>query len=188
MTDGSETGGKRSGIPWRVLGWGGVAVLLTIPLIARFPWTLSDFIVAGAMLGGSGLVLELLVRVSPNVFYRIGAGFAVLAALGLVWVNGAVGFLGGEDNPANLMFGGVIAVAVLGSVIGGFKAGGMARAMFAAAAAQVAVGLIGLAAGWASPGGEGVKEVAVGTILFGGLWLVSGGLFRRAARTQALAA
>ena len=181
----SSTRGGWRAFPWRLAGWGAVAVVLLLPLITGAPWTLFDYVVAGALLGGVGLALELVVRASSSLFYRAGAFLAVAAAVLLVWVNGAVGFLGSEDNPANLMFAGVIAIALLGSVIAGFRAGGMAWAMFAAAAAQVSVGALALALGWSSPGDAGLYEVVMGTSVFGALWLVSGGLFRRAAETVA---
>jgi hypothetical protein len=156
-------------------------LILLLPLVTGADWTLFDYIVAGALLGGAGLVLELVVRASGSLAYRAGAGLAVAAAFLLVWVNGAVGFLGNEDNPANLMFAGVIAIAVLGSVIGGFKAKGMAWAMFVAAAAQVSVGVIAWTQGWTSPGDAGLYEVVMGTSIFSALWLLSGGLFWKAA-------
>lgn len=179
MTTQTERGPR--GLPWRLIGWGAVALLLLLPLVLGAPWTLFDYIVAGALLGGVGLVLELVVRASGSLAYRAGAGLAVAAAFLLIWVNGAVGFLGNEDNPANLMFAGVIAVAVLGSVIAGFKAKGMAWAMSAAAAVQVSVGVIALTQGWTSPGNAGLYEVVMGTSVFGAMWLLSGGLFRKAA-------
>jgi len=54
--------------------------------------------------------------------------------------------------------------------------------MAAAAAAQLFAGVVGLAAGWASPGGAGIYEMVVGTSLFGALWLIAAGMFRIAAR------
>ncbi len=174
----------RRGFPWRAVGWGGAALLLTLPLVADWPWTISDFIVAGVLLGGAGLMLELIVRASGDPFYRAGAGLAVAASILLFWVNGAVGFLGDENNPANLMFFGVILTAWLGSVLAQFRPAGMARAMFAAAAVQLAVGVIGFAAGWASPGNSGIYEVVMGTSLFEAFWLGSAGLFRIAAAHQ----
>ena len=184
----THTDGGRRGIPWRLVGWGAVVLILLLPLVTGAPWTLFDYIVAGGLLGGAGLVLELVLRASGSLAYRAGAGLAVAAAFLLIWVNGAVGFLGNEDNPANLMFAGVIAIAVLGSVIARFRAAGMAWAMFTAAAAQVSVGVIALALGWSSPGNAGLYEVVMGTSVFGALWLLSGGLFRKAAEKQTDAA
>ena len=186
MADYREEHHRRGGrvVPWRIVGWGGVAFLLLLPLVTGAPWTLSDFIAAGAMLGGAGLLVELAVRASLDPAYRAGAGLAVAAIFLLIWVNGAVGFLGDEDNPANLVFIGVIAIAALGALLAGFQPLGMARAMFAAAAAQVAVGIAALAAGWGSPGYAGVYEIVLGTSLFTLLWLTSATLFLKAARDQ----
>ena len=177
----NTTAGGRRGIPWRLIGWGAVGLILLLPLVLGAPWTLFDYVVAVVLLGGAGLVLELVVRASGSLAYRAGTLLAVAAAFGLIWVNGAVGFLGNEDNPANLMFFGVIAVAVAGSALSGFKAAGTASAMFAAAAAQASVGVIALALKMGSTGNDGLYEVVLGTSLFGALWLISGGLFRRAA-------
>jgi hypothetical protein len=112
--------------------------------------------------------------------YRTGAAVAVAASFLLVIVNGAVGFLGDEDNPANLIFLGIILIAALGSAIARFRAAGMARAMFTTAAAQVLAGIVALAAGLGSAGADGIYEVVLGTSLFSGLWLLSAGLFRKA--------
>jgi hypothetical protein len=180
----AEDGNGRRGIPWRIIGWGAAAFVLLLPLIARAPWTLSDFVVMGILLGGAGLALELAVRASGSIAYRAGAGVAVVAAFLLIWLNGAVGFLGSENNPANLMFAGVLAVAVLGSVLARFRPGGMARAMFVTAAAQILVGVVALAAGLGSPGYDGLYEVVMGTAIFAALWRISAGLFRKAAGEQ----
>ena len=173
-------------LPWRIIGWGGAAALLALPAVAmRFTsevvWTAGDFAAMGAMLLLAGLALEGLVRASRSLPYRLGAGIAVLAGFGLVWVNLAVGFLGDEGNPANLMFLAVLAVAISGAVLSHARAAGMALTMLAAAAVQVLVGVIGYAGGWASPGGKGVFEVVVGSSLFGGLWLLAAVLFGWAA-------
>lgn len=181
MTMTTHTDGARRGLPWRLIGWGVVGLILLLPLVSGADWTLFDYVVAGSLLGGAGLLLELVVRASGSLTYRAGVCLAVAAGVLLIWVNGAVGFLGDEGNPANLMFAGVIAIAVLGSVIAGFTANGMAWAMFAAAAAQVLVGVIALSMGWTSSGDAGLYEVVMGTSVFGALWLVSGGLFRLAA-------
>ena len=56
------------------------------------------------------------------------------------------------------------------------------------AVAQVLAGAIGLAAGWASPGADGLYEVVIGTSAFGAAWLISDALFRVAARGKTGAA
>lgn len=173
--------GAGRGRIWRMAAWACACVALLAPLALRAPWTLSDYVIMAALLGGAGLLVELAVRASGDLAYRAGAAMAVAAAALLFLVNGAVGFLGGEDNPANLIFFGVIAVAALGSAMAGFRAGGMARAMFATAAVQVLVGAAALAAGLGSPGYDGLYETVLGTSLFSALWLASAGLFSRSA-------
>ena len=186
MAVGMQIDGERLWNRLRVAGWGGSAVLLLLPLVAmRFTsevdWSLSDFIVMGALLGGHGLALELATRKANSLAYRLGSVVAVAASFLLVWVNLAVGFLGDEGNPANLLFLGVIGVALAGAVIARSRPPKMADAMLVAAAAQVLAGVIGFAAGWASPGGQGAYEVVMGTSLFTGLWLLAAWLFRKAA-------
>lgn len=173
----------------RVLVWGGAAALLALPLIAmqftsEVVWTGSDFAIAGAMLAVAVGAFEATTRLSNSIAYRVGVLGAVGTSILLFWVNGAVGFLGDEGNPANLIFLGVIVIAVLGSVLAGFRAKGMAHAMFAAAAAQALIGAAAIPAGWASPGPAGLYEVAMGSTLFVSLWLISGGLFRVASRER----
>ena len=183
MTETIRRGDWRSS-PLRALMWGGAALLLLLPLVAmqftrEVNWDGADFIFAAVMLGVACGTIEIAARTNPNAWYRAGAIVAVAASFLLIWVNGAVGFLGDEDNPANLMFLGVIVLAILGSFVVRFRAPGMAKTMTAAAAAQLLVALIGYFGGYASPGGAGVYEVVMGTTLFGGLWLLSAWFFRR---------
>jgi hypothetical protein len=186
MAAGTQMGGERIWNGLRLAGWGGAAAILLLPLVAmrytkEVDWSLSDFIVMGALLGGSGLVLELATRRATSLAYRFGVAVAVAAAFLLVWVNLAVGFLGDEGNPANLMFLGVIAVAIAGALAARSRPAAMTRAMLATAATQVLAGSVGFGAGWAAPGGQGTYEVAMGTSLFTALWLLAAWLFRKAA-------
>jgi hypothetical protein len=162
------------------------AGLLLIPLVAmqftkEVVWTLSDFVIAGVLLFGAGLTYVLVSRLGTNGAYRLGAGVAVAAGLLLVWGNLAVGFIGNEDNPANLLYGAVLAVAAVGAVVSRFRAAGMARAMFAAALTQVAVPLVA-AAIWRPEVNQGMLYVLALNTIFAGIWAVSGWLFRRAGR------
>lgn len=169
----------------RPIAWSIPAALLMVPLVAmRFTtevnWTESDFLFAGLMMGCVGLTFELVVRASASIAYRFGAGLALAAALLLIWVNGAVGFLGDEDNPANLMFAGVLAVALGAAIVARFRSAGMAWAMLAAAAAQVVVAVIAVIFGLQSPGRMGQYEVVLGTGAFVMLWLFAAACFRAA--------
>src|SRR5688500_17389485 len=100
-------------------------LMLMVPAVAMLfteeaRWDETDFIVAGTLLLGTGLLVELVARKAGNLSYRAGAGLGLLTALVIVWANLAVGMIGSEDNPANLMYIAVLAVAALGSAIGRF--------------------------------------------------------------------
>ena len=164
---------------WSPAIWGFAAFLLLLPAVAmRFTaevnWTTSDFVVLGAMLAIACGAYEVLARLSGNTWYRAAAGIAIVTAFLTVWVNLAVGMLGSESNPDNLLFGGVLAVAVLGALIARFRAQGMAYAMVATAFAQAGMTLYALVGGYA----EVVFHVGLFTIP----WLLAALLFRKAAR------
>lgn len=76
-----------------------VSILLLIPFIAmqftnEVNWTLSDFIVAGALLLGAGLMCEFVLRKAKKNVYRIAICLAILAVFLLVWAELAVGIFG----------------------------------------------------------------------------------------------
>lgn len=169
------------GLPWRWLGWGGAVALLTIPLLLNFPWTVSDFIFAGAVFGIVGGTFELAIRKSGNRYYRGGVAVALATSFLLVWVNGAVGIIGDEDNPANLMFMVVILMAIAGAAAARFEAAGMARAMFVAAAAQTIIAVIVVANQLGASEPPGFPGVPILVLGFAGIWGLSGLLFRQAA-------
>ena len=169
-------GGANGWSRWRMAMWGVAAFLLLLPLVAmRFTrevnWEAGDFLVMGIMLTVACGTCEMAARISGNGAYRAAVGIAVVISFLLVWINLAVGIIGTEDNVLNLMYGGVIAVAVVGSLVAGFRAAGMAKAMFAAAAAQLLVAVVAQIEGHFTWGL---------TLFFVLLWLVSAGLFRKA--------
>ena len=169
------------GVPWRLIGWAVPVVLISIPLIAGFPWTLSDYVFAAVMFGIVGGLLELTVRASGNWAYRAGVAAAVGISFLLVWINGAVGMIGSEDNGANLMFFVVILMAIAGSFAAKFQAAGMARAMTVAGVAQLGVAAIAavLRLGAGEPPGFAAMLMLI--VVFAMPWFVSAWLFRRAA-------
>jgi hypothetical protein len=149
-------------------------ILLAMQITGGGNWSMFDFAAAGALLFGTGLAYELVARRAGSIAYRAGVGAALAAALLLTWVNLAVGILGSEDNPANLMYFGVLAVLVIGALIARFRPQGMARALFATALAQVLVAVIALVAQRDLP----VFETLMITAFFAAMWVGSGLLFR----------
>jgi hypothetical protein len=174
----------RRTIPWRILRCGVAAGLLLVPLVAGFPWTLSDYLFAGAVFAIVGGTFELAVRKSGNQWYRGGVAVALATAFLLVWINAAVGIIGSEDNPANLMFIAVILVAVAGAVLARFEAAGMARAMMVAAAAEALVGVIALVGRFGAQEPPFFPGVLLLIGFFALTWLLSAWLFRQAARSN----
>ncbi|MBO3271472.1 hypothetical protein [Hymenobacter defluvii] len=169
-------------------------LLLLIPLTAKLfvadmAWDAFDFVAAGVLLFGAGLTFVLIARMGNTTTYRVAAGVAVAAGLLLVWANLAVGLVGSEDNPANLLYGSVLAVALLGAFVARFRPLGMSNAMFAAAITYVVVTAIALFV-W-TPSGEAAEphvrllNVLVANGAFAAIWAVSGVLFRRASATGA---
>ena len=168
----------------RLAGWGSAAALLLLPLLAmRFTdevnWDLADFACAGALVLGVGVAYELTAATTANRAYRAAVGVALAAAFILVWVNVAVGIIGSEDHPANLMYYGVLAVGVVGAVVARLRPRAMARSLVAMALAQALVAVVALIAGLGFTGPV--------TLFFAALWLTSAWLFRKAAREQACA-
>jgi hypothetical protein len=144
-------------------------------------WNGADFAVAGALLFGTVFAYELVARKKEGLAYRAAVGVALAAALLLVWVNGAVGIVGTEGDDANLMYGGVLAVGVVGALIARFQPRGMARTLFATALAQASVAAIALIGGLGSPE-SGPLEIVVLNGFFVALFVGSALLFRKAAR------
>ncbi len=186
MAGNTENGGGRRWSRWRIAAWTVAALILLLPLVAmqftdEVNWEVADFAFAAALLVGVGVPYELAVRKTGNAAYRAAVGVALAAAFLLVWVNGAVGIIGSEDNDANLMYFGVLAIGVIGAFIARFRPRGMARALFATALAQASVATVALIAGWGSPS-SGPLEIVALNGFFVALFVGSALLFREAAR------
>jgi hypothetical protein len=168
-----------------------VVFILLIPLIAmqftdEVNWDLADFVIAGVLLFGAGFAYELIARKGSTTAYRAAVGVAVAAALLLLWVNGAVGIIGSEDNPANLLYGAVLATLIIGAVTARSQPRGMTRTLFLAALVQLLVPVFALTI-WpaqASGGEAGVVGVFILNAFFVILWIVSALLFRKAIKLK----
>lgn len=162
----------------RIAAWSAAAGLLMLPAVAmqftrEVVWGPADFLVAALLIGGTGLVFELAIRARTSGAYRAGAAVALFMAFLTIWINLAVGMIGDEGNPLNLIFGGVIAVAILGGFIARFKAVGMAWTMAATAMVQAATVIPALT-------DEPRTAALIGAFTLP--WLLSAALFRAAAR------
>jgi hypothetical protein len=188
MTGNTENDGRRLRSRWRIAAWGTVAALILLPWFAMrvtdaVKWDAADFAFAAALILGTGITYELTARMTGNSAYRTAVGVALAAAFILVWVNAAAGIIGSEDDIANVMYGGVLAVGIVGAIVARCQPHGMARVLVATALAQALAAAIALAAGLGLPG-SGPLEIAALNGFFAALWLLSAWLFRKAAREQ----
>ena len=92
----------------------------------------------------------------------------------------AVGIIGAEGNPANLIYAAVILVAAGGAALARLEAAGMSRAMLAAAGLQAAA--CGVAVAVTAGQGTGFATITAFNILLLLAFLVSAGLFGFQAR------
>jgi hypothetical protein len=77
-----------------------VGVLLLVPLVAMqfsngVDWDLKDFIIAGLLLSGTGLTIELIIRKTKSNERRFLLAALVVIILVLIWGQLAVGIFGG---------------------------------------------------------------------------------------------
>lgn len=121
-----------------------------------------------------------------NTAYKYAVGVALAAAFLLFWLIGAVGIIGASGDRADLMYGGVYGVGIIGAIIARFQPLGMARALFATAIAQASVAVIALIGGMV-PAYNSAYEILGINGVFVALFVGSALLFRQAARKKPLA-
>jgi len=172
----------------RVVGWSLAVLFLLAPLVAmqytdEVNWELGDFLFAAVLLGGSGLVFELIMRRSKHDTYRTGALLALFAMFLLVWSNAAVGFVGSGANTANVLYVAMLAVPVIGGIVSRLKARGMFMTLLVTATVQAAIMVFAFAAGLVTEDSNSMI-LAINTI-FILLWMGSAVLFHQAAESDA---
>ncbi len=162
----------------------GTGFILLIPLVltllASWHWRPGAFVFAFVLLfGGAGLTYGLVAKkMMSNKAYRFAVGVALAAAFILVWMNAAVGGILGDD-PANMMYFGVLLVGFIGAIIARLEPQGISRALFATAFAMALVPVIALIIG--TPAfANGVVAVFGLHSFFAMLFVASAFLFRRA--------
>ncbi len=171
---------------WRMLRWAAAAALLSVPWFMMqvsdaWDWRPESFVLLGTMLASALGAYELAVRMSGrgSWTYRAGAALAIATGFVLVWMNLAVGIIGPEDNPANLMYGGALLVGAVGAAMARLEPRGMALASFATALALLLVAALAASFWWnESPGRIGLLFLN-GT--FAAMYLAAAWLFRKAA-------
>lgn len=175
------------------------AIILMIPLTAMqfesgVNWSPADFIIAGILIFSTASAYKLLTWKYKTNFYRAAIGLSLLSGLMLVWVNMAVGILGSENNPVNMLYGVVLAAGFLGAIASGLKPKGLMYTMFSMAVLQVCVPLAGIVI--EKPAGMPVSEflyrwhqhgftgVAGITVFFTVVFVAAGLMFRNAVKAE----
>jgi len=74
-------------------------ILLLIPLVVmqftvEVNWSLGDFVIAGVLLLGAGLLCELVIMKVKNIYVRIAGCGVIFVLFLLVWAELAVGIFG----------------------------------------------------------------------------------------------
>ena len=154
---------------------------MAMQFTAEVAWGPGDFILAWLLLAGAGLAYHFGTRSAGPVAAKAAVALAVGAALMLVWANLAVGLIGREDHPANLLYVAVLFVGLAGTARARLQPAGMAVAMAATAGLQFIVPVIALALWSSSITGDLLRMLAANTgfaLLFAGSAL----LFRHAAK------
>ena len=160
-----------------------VLIPVTLTLLALWHWKPGALVLALVLAaGGVGLLRELISKQMGNQAYRLAVGLAVATVFLLVWMNVAVGGILGDD-PANMMYFGVLLVGLTGTLLARLEPQGMSRALFATAFAMILVPAIALLIG--TPAfANGVPAVFGLHAIFALLFVGSALLFRRAGASE----
>lgn len=142
-------------------------------------WSATDFVIVWVVLAGAIAGYKFVASKAPNSAYRWAAGLAVTTGVVLLWINGAVGLIGSEDNPANLLYGGVLALGLAGAALARLRPLGMARTLSVMALAQFLVPVAALLF-WRPDFSPGVAQVFILNFGFVLMFAVSALLFRHA--------
>jgi hypothetical protein len=156
--------------------------LLMVPLVASrvvegWSWGPGAFVFTYVLFFGTGMAYALISRKMTAWAYKTAVGLALVAGFVLGWAS--MVHMSETENPANLVYFGVLAVGAVGAALARLEARGMARALFAMAASLVVAWLITqvlLSDASAGP----VWEIGVKHGGFVLLFAAAGLLFRRA--------
>jgi hypothetical protein len=168
-----------------------IAALAPLPvlLIALFGnlyvdgwnWNPGSFVFAWVVIAGATFLYRLLAtRTFANLAYRLGAGLAILAGFLVFWVTAAVQIIG-EENPANPLYVLALLLGLIGVGFSRLQPSRLARVAFAIAGALFLIPVIAVLF-WPADFSPGVPEVFALNFGFVLMFVVSGLLFRRAAK------
>lgn len=164
----------------------GTLFMLLIPFTAmqfsgEVNWSPGDFLIAGLMLFGTGLLYILATIKADTTVYRVATGLALVTALFLTWSNLAVGIIGSENNSINSLYFGVILVGIIGAIFSRFQPKRMAFTLVAMALTQCLITIIALSTGTQHSTGNSLFKIVAVNGFFISLFIASALLFGYAA-------
>ena len=169
----------------------GTLALLSVPFIAmqfttEVQWGPADFLIMGALIFGTGmlLVLALTLGKGKHLAHRAGMVIIIGATFFMIWVNLAVGLIGAGPHAGNFLYLGVLAVLFVGVYRSNFSDARLEIAAIATAIAFMLVIAIALAAGMHRYPQSSVLEIVGVNIFMATPFLLAAGCFRYAAQRE----
>ncbi len=157
-----------------------LAAVVAQLFVPGFNWPAGGFLRVGMILFAIGLVYEFVASKGKSRAYRVATSIAVLSCLMLAWGTVVGGWIGGEDNPANVLYFIPTVIGIGGTLLARFSPRGMALAAFVASACVLLAPPVAFAAGLIELGPNSIRVFAT-SAFFAGLFALSGVLYRRAA-------
>ena len=119
--------------------------LLMVPLVASqvvdgWNWDAAGFVFVYVLFFGTGMAYALIARRMGAWSYKAGVGVALVTGFGLGWSN--MVHVADSENPANLLYYSVLAVGGVGAWLARLEARGLARTLFAMAAALALIAVM----------------------------------------------
>jgi hypothetical protein len=153
--------------------------LLMVPLVASqvvkgWHWPAGTFVFVYVLFFLTGLAYALIARKMGAWSYKAGVGVALVAGFALGWSN--MVHVADSENPALLVYYGVLVVGGIGAWLVRLEARGLARTLFTMAAVLALIAVM-LPSG-APP--DFARRQAIGHGVLVALFTASGLLFRRA--------
>ncbi|MCX7973721.1 MAG: hypothetical protein N3B16_04390 [Candidatus Aminicenantes bacterium] len=133
-------------------------------------WGPLDFGFVWLMVLSTSIVYELITRKHKNKTYRLALAVALGTGFIMIWTNLAVGLIGSEDEPVNMIYLVLLAGGLIGALLVRLKARGLTITMGIMALGQVLITLIALLAGWQHLPSSSVSDILKVNGFFFLLW------------------
>lgn len=156
--------------------------MLTVPLVASrvvedWHWEARGFVLVYVLFFGAALAYGLIARRMGAWSYKLAVGLALVAGFVLGWGN--MVHMTELENPAYLVYFGLLVMGGVAAWVARLEAGGLARTLFAMAVVLAAMNGVQLLFSPEAPVGA-ARNQAIGRGVCALVFAASGLLFRRA--------